>query len=417
MAMRPRAQVPAFALLQDRNFFVFWLVGSLVAASRRLELLTLSLFVLGATDSHFQLGLVWVFHFIPRPIFSPLAGVIADRFNRQRILMVAQGLNVLIAASILLLFAGDLIQPWHAFLAAFMKGVTRSLDDPSRRAGIFDIVGAGRLVNAMSLDSISFTAGKMAGPILGGVLVGTLGFTAAFVGALVVQSLALGALSRVWIPAYRGGAPREPVGRSLLEGVRYALHSPMLIGLLYVTVVVNALALPVEQFIPAVGRDLLGIGPVLVGLLVAADGFGRLAAAGIMASTQGPQNQGRVFAVGSLMALLAVLLFAWSPWYALSFALLAIGGIGAVGFATMQSSIAMLWAPQEMRGRMIGLTNVSIGVGNPLGALAIGGLAAAFNIQWAIAVSAAVGLLLILPAMVMTPLVRQTSTTPPQATA
>ena len=417
MAMPPRSQVPALALLGDRNFLAFWVAGILNVTSRRLELLTLSLYILDTTGSAFQLGLIWVFNFIPRTILSPFTGVIADRFSRQRVLQVAQGLNALIAAGILLLFAGDLIQPWHVFLAALLRGATRSLEDPSRRAAVFDIVGAGRLVNAMSLESISFTAGKMAGPVLGGVLVGTVGFTEAYVCALVVELLALGALTLVGTPAHRGGVAREPVWQGFMEGIRHALHSPMLIGVLSVTFLMNTLAYPVEQFIPAVGRDHLDVGPALVGLLVAADGFGRLAAGGIMASTQGPRNHGLVFAVAATLILVVTLLFAWSPWYALSFALLAISGIGVASFFIMQSTIVLLEAPPEMRGRIMGIREFFIGIGNPVGALEIGALAAASGIQWAIAASASVGLLLLLPFLVLTPLARRTSTLPPQATA
>ena len=106
MAMPPRSQVPALALLGDRNFLAYWVAGTLNSASRFLELLTLSLYVLDATDSAFQLGLIWVFSFIPRTIFSPFTGVIADRFSRKRILQVSQVLNVLFAAGLLGLFRG-----------------------------------------------------------------------------------------------------------------------------------------------------------------------------------------------------------------------------------------------------------------------------------------------------------------------
>ena len=413
MAMPPRSRVPALALLGDRNFLAYWVAGTLNSASRFLELLTLSLYVLDATDSAFQLGLIWVFSFIPRTIFSPFTGVIADRFSRKRILQVSQVLNVLFAAGLLVLFAADLIQPWHVFVAAFLRGATRSLEDTSRRPALFDIVGAGRLVNGISLDSIGLTVGKMAGPILGGVLVGTAGFTEAYVCVLAVQLLALGALTQVWIPAHKGGAAREPVWKGFMEGVRYTAHSPMLIGLFYVTFVMNALYFPMEQFIPAMGRDHLGVGPVLVGLLVAAEGFGRIAAGGMLALVQRPRNPGLIFVVACLMILILALLFAWSPWFALSFTFLVIAGIGVASFAIMQSTIALLWSPQEMRGRVIGLRDFSIGIGNPLGALAIGGLASAFNIQWAIAASLSAGLVLLLPSLVLTPLARRTSTVPP----
>jgi MFS family permease len=101
------------------------------------------------------------------------------------------------------------------------------------------------------------------------------------------------------------------------------------------------------------------------------------------------------------------MLFVWAPWYVLAFALLALGGCGQAGFSTMQSTITMLVTPAAMRGRMMGLLSVCIGASTPLGTLEIGILAAAFTIQHAIAVNALVGLLLLAPITVLTPLVWQ----------
>jgi len=105
--------------------------------------------------------------------------------------------------------------------------------------------------------------------------------------------------------------------------------------------------------------------------------------------------------------LLMVLLFARAPWYALAFALLALGGFGQAGFSTMQSTITMLMTPAAMRGRMMGLLSVCIGMSTPLGTLEIGVLATTFTVQHAIAVNALVGLLLLVPAVALTPLVWQ----------
>jgi MFS family permease len=111
------------------------------------------------------------------------------------------------------------------------------------------------------------------------------------------------------------------------------------------------------------------------------------------------------------------ILFVWSPWYAVSFTLLTVAGVGQSGFGTMQSSITMLSAPRELRGRMMGLMSFCIGLGTPLGTLEIGWVAAVFSTQWAISVNAAAGLLLLLPAVIFTPLVRRSSMQPAPAAA
>lgn len=420
--MRLRGGAPVFAVLQDRDFRVIWYVGSLREISRRMELLVLSWLILQATQSPFQLGLVLVFNNLPRPFLSLFTGLIADRFNRWRILAAGQLINTGIAVTLLALLATDAIAAWHVYAAVFMQGATKALEDPSRRTAILDIVGERRLVNALSLDTISNTSGKMLGPLLGGIMIdasgGLLlpwlgadaGERAGFVGAaglIVAVHLAdLALLTRLRIPPKppRAAGRVEPLWRSLGDGVRYALGTPLLWGMLYVTIVMNALAFPMQQFIPDIGANNLGVGATLVGLLVAAEGIGQLTGAATMALTRNLERHGLVFIIGSSVVLLMAIGFVWAPWYLLAFGLLVLGGIGQAGFGTMQSTITMLAAPPEMRGRMVGLMSVCIGIGTPLGGLEIGIMASLFSTAWAISVNAAAGLLLLVPALLLTPL-------------
>ena len=413
---------PVFAVLQDRDFRVIWYVGSLREISRRMELLVLSWLILQATQSPFQLGLVLVFNNLPRPFLSLFTGLVADRFNRWRILAAGQLINTGIAVTLLALLATDAIAAWHVYAAVFMQGATKALEDPSRRTAILDIVGERRLVNALSLDTISNTSGKMLGPLLGGIMIDASGGLllpwlgadaverAGFVGAaglIVAVHLAdLALLTRLRIPQKppRAAGRVEPLWRSLGDGVRYALGTPLLWGMLYVTIVMNALAFPMQQFIPDIGANNLGVGATLVGLLVAAEGIGQLTGAATMALTRNLERHGLVFVIGSSVVLLMAIGFVWAPWYLLAFGLLVLGGIGQAGFGTMQSTITMLAAPPEMRGRMVGLMSVCIGIGTPLGGLEIGIMASLFSTAWAISVNAAAGLLLLLPALLLTPL-------------
>ncbi len=405
--------------MQDSNYRTIWYTGALIELTRRLEQLVLSWFVLVATDSPFQLGLVLVFMNVPRPFLAPFSGIIAERVNRHHILLAAQGVNALVALAILLLSVVWVVQPWHIFLAIFLQGAGRAIEDPSRRTAIFDIVGQRRVINAMSLETINNTTGKLLGPVLGGFLFSLTGLAGAYGFVSIAHLLALGLLFTVKIPRYpgtsspgdtsrtgtTGRAGNDSIWQSLKLAVRFALRSPVLVGLLYITIIMNALGFPIQQFVPAIGRDYLGVGPVLVGLLVASEGFGQLIGALSLASIRDLQHPGRVFVVGSVGLLITAMLFVWSPWYALTFVLLTIGGTGQAGFSAMQSSVTMLSSPPEMRGRMMGVLSICIGAGIPLGALEIGAVASAFDTQWAISINALVGLLLILPAIALTPLV------------
>jgi MFS family permease len=411
--VKARYRAPMFNVLREADFRIIWCVGGLSEVARWMEQLILSLLIWEVTRSPLQLAFVLVFNNLPRPLCSPWTGLLADRFSRRHILLGAQCLATVTVIGLLCILASGTIQPWHVYLAVALMGITKALEDPSRRTAILDIVGSQRLVNALSLDGMSHTMGKVLGPLAGGALVETVGYAGACGCILATHLVNLGLMTRLRIPPSQGMHQGDPIWRSLVMAVRAARHSPLMLGMLYVTVVMNALAFPTRQFIPAIGSEYLGVGAGLVGLLAAAEGFGQLIGSGMLASTRTLQHHGRVFFTGSALVLLMAVLFVWAPWYVLAFACLAIGGCGQAGFSTMQSTITMLGAPPDMRGRMMGLLSVCIGLSTPLGTLGIGMVAAAFTVPAAITVNALAGLLLLWPAVTLTPLTRRSATSPP----
>ena len=405
----PGLRNTALDLMRERNFRIIWSVGILAEFGRRYEILVFSLLILDITDSPAQLMLLWVFNNLPRPFVSSVAGYIADRFSRQRIMLLTQAANLATAGGLLalMLYGLDSLQTWHIFIAAFIQGTTKAIEDPSRRTGIFDIVGRDRLVNAMSLDVISQNVGKMIGPVIGGLLIQFAGYSDAYIFLLAVHVVNLWFISLLRIPGAGPRAAVPPMWSGMGNAFGFAWRTPMLVGMLSITMVMNALAFPLQQFIPAVGKDLLDVGPALVGALVAADGFGHLAGAAAMASTRGIRYHGRYFTFGSIVVLVASAAYVWSPWYALAFVLLFVSGLGQAGFSTMQSSIMMLVSPPAMRGQMMGLLSFCIGIANLLGALEISFVVSALSLQNTISLHALVGLTLLGPVMLLTPLVRR----------
>ena len=406
----PGARGTAVELMRERDFRVLWSVGALAEFGRRNELLVWSLLlfkVIEAPASH--LMLLWVFNNLPRPFVSPIAGYIADRFPRQRVMFSMQAVNVATTGGVLALLIYDLegLQSWHMFLVAFIQGTTKAIEDPSRRTGIFDIVGRERLVNAMSLDVIAQNVGKMIGPVVGGLLIEFSGYPAAYIFLIFVHLDNLWLISRVRIPEAGFRPTLPPIWRGAGDAFGFAWKTGALVGMLSITMVMNAWAFPLQQFIPAVGTDQLDVGETLVGILVAADSLGHLAGAAMIASTRGVLYHGRYFAFGSIIVLLASAAYVWSPWYALAFALLLISGLGQAGFSTMQSSIMMLVSPPAMRGQMMGLLSFCIGVANLLGALEIFFVVSLLTLQQTISLHALAALALLIPAIALSPLVRR----------
>ena len=406
----PGTRGTAITLLRERDFRIIWSVGILAEFGRRNEILVWSLLLFKVIEAPASyLMLLWVFNNLPRPFVSPIAGYIADRFPRQRVMFLMQAVNLVSVAALLsvMIYSLDSLQAWHIFVIGFIQGTTKAIEDPSRRTGIFDIVGRERIVNAMSLDVIAQNVGKMIGPVVGGLLIQFSGYPAAYIFLLFVHADNLWLISRLRIPEAGLRATLPPMWRGMGNAFGFAWKTGILVGMLSITIVMNAWAFPLQQFIPAVGTDQLMVGEALVGLLVAADGFGHLAGAAMMASTRGVRFHGRYFAFGSIVVLLASAAYVWSSWYVLAFVLLLVSGLGQAGFSTMQSSIMMLVSPPAMRGQMMGLLSFCIGVANLLGALEIFFVVSVLTLQQTISLHALAALALLLPAIVFTPLVRR----------
>ena len=401
-------RIPAFDVLKNGDFRNLWTVKVVNEVSRRMELLALGYLVLRMTDSPFQVGLIAVFLNLPRPFFSLFAGLVADRLDRRRVLIGVHAIYSVISTALLLLLVIGVIEPWHIFIAIFLQGSAKVLDDPSRRTAIFDLAGQERLASAMSLETINQNIGKIAGPLIGGVLIASTGFVGSYAAILALDAVSLLMISRFKLPhrPLGEGTPMQ-VWRSLREGLGHSMSNRMVLGVLSMSLIMNSLVFPIQYFIPVIASDLLMVGPTLGGLLGSAEGIGNFLGGVILAVRRNIGQYGRVFAIGALLVAVMVTLVAWSPWFTVSFSLLLLGGLGQAGFSTMQSTILLLESAPEMRGRTMGAQGVVNGMGHLVGGTEIGAIANAFGIGIAIGLNAGAGILMILLVMVLTPLVKR----------
>ena len=400
------ANVPALVVLQDRNFQYLWAARWIHETSRRMELIVLGYLILELTDSAFQVGLISVFLNGPRPPLSLVAGMVADRFDRWRILVGTHATYLIIAAALLTLLTLRLIEPWHVFVAILMQGTAKVLDDPTRRAALFDLAGQDRIAHAMSLETITNNGGKIIGPIIGGMMVQFYGFTGAFIVLVALDVTAVLLLLRMRLP---DGSARMVRDTAFLQGIKsgigHSFSNKFVLGVLTISLIMNGMILPLQYFIPVVATDVLKVGPALGGVLGAADGIGAFLGAIVLGIRRNYSFHGRYFVIGALLVGIGVTIVAWSPWFIVSFVVLVCAGMGQSGFSVMQSTILLLSSPAEMRGRIMGSQGLVNGLGHLIGGVEIGAIAQAFTISVAIGFNAGVGILFMLPVIILTPLV------------
>ncbi len=397
---------PVLIVLQSKDFRLLWGARWIHEVSRRMELLVLGYLIFSLTDSAFQVGLLAVFLNGPRPALSLFAGLLADRLDRRRILVGVYFAYLGIAATLLLLLMSNAIQPWQEFSIILLQGIVKVLDDPTRRTALFDLAGEERIAHAMSLETLTNNGGKILGPLAGGLLIAGFGFIGAYAVLVALDLASLVLIIRLRLPPQKLSRIKEiAVWSGLREGIGHSLSNRMVLGVLSVSLVMNALVLPIQYFIPVIATNLLLVGPALGGLLGSAEGIGTFIGALVIATKRRFTYHGRLFVGGALIVALGVTLVAWSPWFLVSCALLFLAGIGQAGFSTMQSTILLLSSPPAMRGRIMGSQGLVNGLGHLMGGPEIGAVASAFGISIAIGLNAGVGLLLILPVILLTPLV------------
>ena len=387
--------MPNGSILRNRNFLLIWNVGTLSTIGEMAEMLVMGWIVLQITGSPVQVALVGVSKTSTMFGFALVAGAMGDRWNRRYIMIGAQLLNITIVLVLLIVLGTGEIQPWHIFVAAAARGVAQRFDNASRRALMFQIAGTKRLVRALSLDVVGFSISRIVGPLAVGALLQINGDpTSTFVMLAVVYTLAL--ISAVYIQDNFDSINTSvlPVIQSVFQAIKYSYKSTPIMGVLAITIVINAV-FQYHLFIPVIAQDYLKVGPALMGLLAAGDGMGVILGAMVL-SLLGNRliNYGQVFLIGSLGAAMFLVAFAFSPWYALSFALLVLVGVSMACFATFQSGIMLTAASPALHSRVLGIQGLAAGIGQ-MGSIEIGMLASVLGIHLAIALNSGVGFILI----------------------
>ena len=350
------------------------------------------------TDSVFQLGLARGIQFIPLLLFAPFAGSAADRYSRRTLLLMSQAAHGFIFAALAVLIFTRLIEPWHVYVAAVLAGMMQVIQQPARTSLVSDTVPREYLTNAIGLTSLVYNGARLLGPALAGAIIAVSDTG----GAYAVQAVFL-FIATAWAVKLRplprrvediDKARREPYVQSIIKGWKFAWHNePVRAGILCTTIVSTFIA-PFTTLLPVFARDLLGVGASGQGLLLAAMGVGALISAGMITWAGHRLERGRVMLDSSLIYGLLIVVFAASPWYSLSLAIMAVTGLCHVHANALVNTVVQSYSTAEYRGRTMALFNMSQML-STAGSVLIGVLAVALGPRGAVAAMGIAGALAI----------------------
>ena len=403
------ARVPTLHSLAQRDWRILWLAGHLWHLAFWMDLLVLCWLVLELTGSPFLVSLIGTFRLLPLGLTGFIFGSLGDRFPKHRILVAAQVVNTTATIGLAAMLLLGTTQLWHLYLTALITGTAWATDFPVRRALIRDLVPEESVVNAVALDAASLTGMSMVGRFVGGGLLALSGAQGSYLFLCLCYQVGLVMLLRVSVTP--SDATVQPHRDSLLKGIKeglvYAWRTPIVRGVLLVTVFFNLLVTPYLQLTPVFAREVLGVGPALMGLMSGMDGMGALLGSMALASMGANiRRLGAVFLACTLVVSLGILLFSASTIYLLSLATLFFAGIGLSGFATMQIAIIVSTARPDMRGRAMGAITLAIAA-MPLGMAYMGLVADRYGAPAAVGGNAAACLVLLLAIVAFQPGLRR----------
>lgn len=364
------------------NFRIFFSGSVISVPGTWMQMTAQAWIVLQLTGSPLALAVVTSLQFLPVMLLSLIGGAVADRFPRRRLMLLTQTLGAVQATVLGVLCATDTISIWHIYLLAMSLGVINALDAPLRQAFLGELVAPVYLPNAIAMGSLAQNLGRIIGPALAGVVIATLGVAVAyFLNALTfIAMLAALATLRTADLQPRRYAAKQNLLLQVREGLSYARRTPPILFLLITTAFIGLFGQNFTTMVPLISTYLVNASAAEFGILNSCLGCGSFAAA-LVLTTRGAPPTRRILLAGLAFGLM-LMAISLSSSLLVSSLLFFFVGAAAVTFSASMNTSLQLWAPPEMRGRLVSMINLLIP--SPIGPMLTGAAASTFGVAMAV---------------------------------
>ena len=359
-----------FASLRVHNYRLFF-VGQVISLSGSwMQGVAQAWLVLELTGSGTALGMVSSLQFLPVLLFGPLGGVVADRFDKRRVLYFTQSTASLLAVTLGLLVLTERIELWMVYALAAGLGFVNAVDNPTRQTFVHEMVGSADLTNAVSLNSVLVNLARVIGPSLAGVLIVTVGLAPCFLINSASYLAVIVALSLMRERELQKG-PRQARGRGRLrEGFRYVRHTPAVLVPLVMMAVVGTLTYEFQVVLPLLARFTFGGDAGTYGAMSALMGAGAIVGGLITAGRR--RRRATTLAVVAVLFGSLQVITSLAPTLWMAMVSLTVLGAASISFIALGNATLQLAAAPEMRGRVMALWAVAFLGSTPIGGPIIG---------------------------------------------
>jgi MFS family permease len=394
--------------LAHRNFRLFFIGQGISLVGTWLQNVGEGWLILTLTNSPFYVGLTSALSSVGVLLFSLYAGVIADRVDKRRVIILMQVAFMIEAFAVSILIWTHVIAVWQVLVLATILGIASAFDIPMRQAFVIEMVGKEDLMNAIALNSSLFNAARVVGPALAGFLIGTIGIPwCYFLNGLSYIAVIAG-LGKMRLP----DNPRPPKTTSAWTGFRevltYLRSDRRLRVLMILTAILSVFGFPYIAMMPVFDRDVLHRGATEYGALASSIGIGAVAGAlAVALHAKRIRARGRLMLVGGTTFGVLLMLFSVSRSLVLAMALLVLTGCAMIVNNSLTNTMIQTTSPDHLRGRVMGFYSfVFVGMA-PFGAFLFGLVSEHIGVPTALAIGGAVVALAVMLAGWMVPELRE----------
>lgn len=377
-----------FRTLRYRNYRLFF-GGQLISLiGTWMQQVALTWLVYRLTNSALLLGVVGFASQMPTFLFGPFAGVLADRMNRHRIIILTQTLSMVQAAVLSVLTFTGHIEVWHIIMLSFFLGLVNAFDMPTRQSFVLDMIeNREDLGNAIALNSSMFNGARLIGPSIAGLVIAALGEGLCFLLNAISYLAVIIALLAMKVSRQQSSPERPGVFAEFREGFGYVTRSVPIRSILLLIVVVSTMGLQYTILMPIFARDILRGGPNTLGFLMGATGVGAVIGALVLASRKTVRGLARWIPMAAGTFGVGLVGFALSKDFALSLVLLLVTGFGMMVQLASSNTILQTIVDDDKRGRVMSFYVMSFMGVAPFGSLLAGALASEFGAPATLVVS------------------------------
>ena len=369
-AAAPSAVRRTFASISVRNYRLYFFGQTISQTGTWMQTVAQAWLVLKLTGSGTALGLVTALQFLPVLLFGPMGGVVADRFDKRRVLYATQTTAGLLALTLGVVVATGNVKLWMVYVLAAGLGLVNTCDNPTRQTFVMEMVGDEHLTNAITLNSVMINLARVLGPAIAGVLIATVGLGPCF---LINAASYLAVLAGLAMMRSRDlhRVPVVPRGRGQLrEGFRYVRSTPELLAPLMMLAVIGTLSYEFQVSLPLMARYAFHGGAGSYGVMSSFMGGGAVVG-GLWAAAR---RRGSATALAGVAIIFGVVILAAAaaPTFAFELAALVLIGGASISLLAMGNTALQLASTPVMRGRVMGLWSVAFLGSTPVGGPIVG---------------------------------------------